>query len=874
MKIMKIKVYAPISGVIKKISDLNDGVFSEKMLGDGFYIEPNSNEETTLFSIFDVGIVVQTFDTKHALFLKAKDGPIVLVHIGLDTVQLDGKPFKLFVQNHDNINLNSEIIQVDWKMIEKAKLNKAIPIVLDERENEGWKFLNIKTGKVKKGEEIAVLEFVQEIKKPTKLSIDEAIKDGFSFKEKYAEISEKIYQAVGTNTNYNKYYNCITRLRFDIKDKTKIQQEELSKIKGVKGINWNGDELQLIFGGEVTKVREAYDQLIAKGVKTQKGFDLKNHGPNTKGMPFFSRLLAMFKGIVLPCLPVFIGIVLIVALKAILEITGAIRVVLPSSNFAKYTLFEVFLFNLTTSSLFITLFISYTATIYFGGNKMYGLIVGMILCGPLLFRGVPNPNGANPWTFVLWSTKSFVDPESPLPVVWLKMGGLNASLINGIFIGYIASKASRFFTKIVPVSLSMIALPPLIVVSTVASMFFVVGPIIGMLETFLGQLVGLLIKIPYGIDRLIFGTLWPMLVITGAHASLAMIIQMPWVLNPGNIYIHVDIMTCIFCSALGQLGMGIGLLIKTKNNQLKQNIYGALPASIFGISEPMMYGVNIPSGKAFFLACCSTGIGSMVIGLTGNGHFWPQGGNGILSILNVLGPNGDTKSLLSCMLGWAVTLGCGMTLALLFCNSRVKEKAGISKIDRKIISILKHDQNVDLSNIKENMKALELIFSKANNKQIIELEKLYEKYEKLRTKIEALEAKENKLKIKLANKFNEQRTMKTKEELQMLFDKINKIDFSNKIEQVQAKKDVIDLRIAETKHLYQKLVHDSQELQKPIIQELIKLSKHNELAKLENNYFNAIHSLDISVKLETKKNDFLTNKQIRAIVKPQQRMEK
>ena len=79
-------IYAPLSGEYVKIEDIPDPVFAQKMMGEGFGINPTNGE---VVSPID-GKVDNVFPTKHAIGLKADNGLELLVHIGLDTVQLDG----------------------------------------------------------------------------------------------------------------------------------------------------------------------------------------------------------------------------------------------------------------------------------------------------------------------------------------------------------------------------------------------------------------------------------------------------------------------------------------------------------------------------------------------------------------------------------------------------------------------------------------------------------------------------------------------------------------------------------------------------------------------------------------------------------------
>ena len=89
-----IKIYAPLTGEYVKIEDIPDPVFAQKMMGEGFGINPTEGEVVSPIE----GKVDNVFPTKHAVGLKAENGLELLVHIGLDTVQLDGKGLKYLLK--------------------------------------------------------------------------------------------------------------------------------------------------------------------------------------------------------------------------------------------------------------------------------------------------------------------------------------------------------------------------------------------------------------------------------------------------------------------------------------------------------------------------------------------------------------------------------------------------------------------------------------------------------------------------------------------------------------------------------------------------------------------------------------------------------
>lgn len=120
------EIYAPIEGRVVLLEDMKDGVFSEKMVGDGVAIEPKTGIVTAPFA----GTVSMVFDTKHALGFLSDSGLELLIHIGIDTVQLGGKYFDIKVQNGDKIKPGDVIGEFDMAGIKAAGYRLITPVVV------------------------------------------------------------------------------------------------------------------------------------------------------------------------------------------------------------------------------------------------------------------------------------------------------------------------------------------------------------------------------------------------------------------------------------------------------------------------------------------------------------------------------------------------------------------------------------------------------------------------------------------------------------------------------------------------------------------------------------------------------------------------
>jgi len=109
-------LYAPVNGTVQTLENVSDQVFAQKLMGDGFGVVP---DEEKIYSPIE-GTVTSVFKTKHALGFKTPTGLEVMVHMGLDTVELEGKPFEVLVKEGDKVGVHTPIATMDLKQVKDA----------------------------------------------------------------------------------------------------------------------------------------------------------------------------------------------------------------------------------------------------------------------------------------------------------------------------------------------------------------------------------------------------------------------------------------------------------------------------------------------------------------------------------------------------------------------------------------------------------------------------------------------------------------------------------------------------------------------------------------------------------------------------------
>lgn len=149
----KIKTYAPAEGRVVELEEVSDPVFSGKLMGDGYALRPTSNDIYAPVA----GEVVMVANTNHAVGIKTEEGLEVLVHMGIDTVALEGQGFDISVKEGDKITKDSHIAVMDLDFIKENGKQTDIMVIVTNSENIEGILLN-ETRDVKAGEEVGEIE--------------------------------------------------------------------------------------------------------------------------------------------------------------------------------------------------------------------------------------------------------------------------------------------------------------------------------------------------------------------------------------------------------------------------------------------------------------------------------------------------------------------------------------------------------------------------------------------------------------------------------------------------------------------------------------------------------------------------------------------
>ena len=122
----KITIASPLNGEVVPLTEVKDETFASEMMGKGIAINPTEGKVVSPIN----GTVQMIFKTKHAIGLKSEDGAEILIHIGMDTVQLDGKHFTAHVKDGDKVKVGDTLVEFDMDAIKKEGYELVTPVII------------------------------------------------------------------------------------------------------------------------------------------------------------------------------------------------------------------------------------------------------------------------------------------------------------------------------------------------------------------------------------------------------------------------------------------------------------------------------------------------------------------------------------------------------------------------------------------------------------------------------------------------------------------------------------------------------------------------------------------------------------------------
>lgn len=406
----------------------------------------------------------------------------------------------------------------------------------------------------------------------------------------YRKTAEEVLNLVGGKENISKATHCVTRLRLILNDTEKYDKSALENTDGVKGVFFNSGQLQIIFG---TKVVDAvYDEFIkAAGMQESTLSDVKKEG--TENLNPLQKAFKMFSDIFVPLIPAFVGAAMITGIKALLTTAGLFG--MEGSLADQYEMINSLaacLDVIASTFAFLPVLITYSAVKRFGGNPILGIVLGCTMLHPNLMSANDVANGMTPEYWNLFGLS--------IPAVGFQ-GGVFTAILASLFL----AKVEKVLQKIVPQVVSFILVPTGTLLITGLALFLAIGPVGNAIGAGLGIATDFLYNKCSIFGAFAFAALLQPLVITGTHHAIQGI-EASLVASTGFNYIQP--LWSVSIIAQGGAALGMFLLARKKSKEREIAMSSFLP-TLFGVSEPAIFAVNIKDGiKPFICAILGAGV--------------------------------------------------------------------------------------------------------------------------------------------------------------------------------------------------------------------------------------------------------------------------
>ncbi|AUM62727.1 PTS transporter subunit EIIC [Spiroplasma monobiae] len=573
-------------------------------------------------------------------------------------------------------------------------------------------------------------------------------------KVNYAQEAQRFVDAVGKD-NIESYLHCVTRLRFNVIDKDKVNIDAIKESPIAKGTNWSSTQLQIILGtgvveavyAEVQKIlevktanisdsnkKESFDEFALKAKANKEAF--RNKGGKFAWLQLSMKTLG---DIFLPIIPAIVAAGLAMGFAALLK-----TIILGPGNSPEEGNLLWIIVDIVTKTAFTSLavLVCWSTVKRFGGNPVLGIIVGLMLISPLLpDKGAIATGNA-----------------TPIYLGFIPITGYQGSVLPALVIGIGVAYLEKWIKTWMPKSVNIIFTPFLTIVVSLLVALLVLGPILLLVEN--GILIGTeaILNIPFGLGTGIIAGVLQAIVITGCHQVLqGLEIQ----LVQNGLGKEGSIFNAIWtASIISQGGAAMAVALKSKSKQEKNLGMSSAISTMFGITEPAIFGVNLPKIKPFIFASLGGFIGGLFAGLL---NVRCQG-MGVTVIPGLLLYTDSVRNLILIILVNIISFGSAFALTFFFyweSGRKVTQKqidAYATKVVNAQIDFKKFAKQTDVKNHEEKVKANEakLEKMKAKEAKLKEDKVKYEAYvEEVKVLREKEKAEKEKLKAEKAAKKSE-----------------------------------------------------------------------------------------------------------------------
>lgn len=493
--------------------------------------------------------------------------------------------------------------------------------------------------------------------------------------KQYEQLAMDIIEKVGGKHNINDVYHCQTRLRFKLADESIAKTSELEAMEGVAKVIMNAGVYQVVIGTHVKDVFEEIEKLV----------DIKgNEVVSDEKKSIFSKVIDFVSGTFQPIIPALSGAGMV---KAVLALLVVFKLVSTDSQ-------TYYLLNMFADGVF-----------YFLPILLAFTEAQKLKCNPILAAGVAammlHPN----WGALVAAK----DPVYFFEVIPFTLATYTSSVIPILLVVFAQSYIEKFLNRYIPKAVNLVFVPmfTFLIMGTLA--FSLLGPIGSIVGGYLADLFNYLATNASWAPALLIGGFLPIMVMFGLHNGVAPLGVMQMadlgfdsIFGPG----------CV-CSNIAQATASAVVAIRTKDKKLKQVAMSGSITAYMGITEPTLYGVNLPKKYPLIAAMIGGACGGLYAGLTQT-HRFATGSSGLPAVLLYIGDNTMTcfyNILIALVITFIVTAIVTYVLSLKFEKTDIKETSTTPILDvkKEVITSPCYGQVYDISEANDQVFASEAL---------------------------------------------------------------------------------------------------------------------------------------------------------------------
>jgi PTS system beta-glucosides-specific IIC component len=416
----------------------------------------------------------------------------------------------------------------------------------------------------------------------------------------YNKTAKSILELVGGEENVQNVIHCMTRLRFNLHDQSKVDRKKIEKVPGVMGTNISGDQFQIIIGNDVPKV---YNAILGNSSIKTEGASKKSR----KNKNVLSAIFDIISGVFTPILPAIAGAGMIKGLLAIALTFGWL-----SDKSQVYTILNAIGDG---AFYFLPILLAVSAAKKFGSNIYVAAAIGAAILHPTL-------------TALLSSGEKVTFLGLPVTAV-----SYSSTVIPILLAIWIASYVEKWIDQMIPSMFKLIVVPTLTLLVIVPVTLIAVGPLGAIIGNWLSLGVGALFEHTGIFAGLLLGGTWSLIIMTGMHYAFIPI-SMNNIATNGYDYL----LPSMFMANMGQAGAAFAVALRSKNKSFKSLAMTTSLTAIMGITEPAMYGVNMRLKKPFIGALIGGAVGGAYYSALGVKYFILGGNAGLPGLASFIGP--------------------------------------------------------------------------------------------------------------------------------------------------------------------------------------------------------------------------------------------